>query len=206
MVSRTIAIWRSRHGDPRSPPSPASSSPAPAPSPSRTPTRGARTVRYRRPDDTYDREALDRLAKLFRSRGDGAVHDPVLRLVEILSHVQDLAGAEHLVLLSGYRSPDYNQTLKGAARASMHTEGLAADIGLAKPRSCPSRPSGTACARSSAAAPATTAATPTCTSTSAARASGRRPRHAWTRTSPAGTPAFSPAPSTTAMRRASASS
>jgi uncharacterized protein YcbK (DUF882 family) len=90
------------------------------------------TVRYRRPDDTYDPAALDRLANLFRSRGDGAVHAPVLRLVEVLSHVQHLAGADHLVLFSGYRSPDYNKTLKGAASASMHTEGLAADIGLAK--------------------------------------------------------------------------
>ena len=88
---------------------------------------------YRRPDNTYDAEALDRLANLFRSRGDGAVHEPVLRLVEILSHVQDLAGTNHLLLYSGYRSPDYNQTLKGAARASMHTEGLAADVGIAKP-------------------------------------------------------------------------
>ena len=91
------------------------------------------TVRYRRPDNTYDPEALDRLANLFRSRGDGAVHDPVLRLVEVLSHVQHLAGTDHLILFSGYRSPDYNQSLKGAARASMHTEGLAADIGFAKP-------------------------------------------------------------------------
>ena len=96
-------------------------------------TRERVTVRYRRPDNTYDREALDRLANLFRSRGDGAVHDPVLRLVEVLSHIQDLAGTDHLVLVSGYRSPGYNQNLKGAARASMHTEGLAADIGLAKP-------------------------------------------------------------------------
>lgn len=91
-------------------------------------------IRYRRPDNTYDPDALDRLARLFRSRGDGAVHDPVLRLVEVLSHVQHLAGADHLVLFSGYRSPDYNQTLTGAARASMHTEGLAADVGLAGAR------------------------------------------------------------------------
>jgi uncharacterized protein YcbK (DUF882 family) len=91
------------------------------------------TVRYRRPDNTYDADALGRLANLFRSRGDGAVHDPVLRLVEVLSHVRDVAGTDHLVLFSGYRSPDYNQSLKGSARASMHTEGLAADIGLAKP-------------------------------------------------------------------------
>jgi uncharacterized protein YcbK (DUF882 family) len=88
------------------------------------------TVRYRRPDNTYDPAALDRLAHVFRS-GDGAVHPPVLRLVEILSHVQHLAGADHLVLFSGYRSPDYNQSLRGAARASMHTEGLAADVAFA---------------------------------------------------------------------------
>lgn len=92
------------------------------------------TVRYRRADDTYDPDALDRLARVFRSRGDGAVHDPALRLVEILSHVQDLSGADHLLLFSGYRSPDYNQTLKGAAKASMHTEGLAADVGFARPK------------------------------------------------------------------------
>jgi uncharacterized protein YcbK (DUF882 family) len=92
------------------------------------------TVHYRRPDETYDPQALDRLASLFRSRGDGAVHEPVLRLVEILSYVQNMSGADHLILMSGYRSPDYNQTLKGAAKASMHTEGLAADISLAKPK------------------------------------------------------------------------
>lgn len=92
------------------------------------------TVHYRRPNETYDPQALDRLANLFRSRGDGAVHDPVLRLVEVLSYVQHMSGADHLVLFSGYRSPDYNQTLKGSAKASMHTEGLAADIGLAKPK------------------------------------------------------------------------
>ena len=89
------------------------------------------TIHYRHPDNTYDPAALDRLALLFRSRGDGAVHDPVLRLVEVLSHVRDVAGTDHLVLFSGYRSPDYNQTLKGSAKASMHTEGLAADVAFA---------------------------------------------------------------------------
>jgi uncharacterized protein YcbK (DUF882 family) len=95
-------------------------------------TRERLAVRYRRLDNTYDPDALARLARLFRSRGDGAVHEPALRLVEVLSHVQRLAGADHLVLYSGYRSPDYNQALTGAARASMHTEGLAADVGFAR--------------------------------------------------------------------------
>lgn len=90
-------------------------------------------VRYRADDGTYDADALDRLARLFRSRGDGAVRPPALRLVEVLAHVQHLSGAEHLVLYSGYRSPDYNRTLQGAAKASMHTEGLAADVGFARP-------------------------------------------------------------------------
>jgi uncharacterized protein YcbK (DUF882 family) len=86
------------------------------------------SVRYRRDDGSYDDPALARIARVFRSSGDGALHDVSLRLIEVLSHVQYVAGVERLVLLSGYRSPGYNETLQGAARASLHTEGLAADL------------------------------------------------------------------------------
>src|SRR5207244_10461498 len=90
------------------------------------------SVRYRRPDGTYDDAALSRLRVLFRSRGDQKEGTVTLRLVELLSRVQALAGGKPLVLLSGYRSPAWNADLKSQGRAvaggSMHTEGLAADL------------------------------------------------------------------------------
>ena len=90
------------------------------------------TVRYRRGDATYDTQAIARIRHLFRSQGDARETDVPLRLVEVLAWLQHTAGGKPLVVLSGYRSPDYNQDLKAQGRAvaggSLHTEGLAADL------------------------------------------------------------------------------
>ena len=67
------------------------------------------TIRYRREDGTYDPDALARLRRVFRSSGDAREQDVSLRLIEVLSHVQKMAGGHPLVLFSGYRSPDYNK-------------------------------------------------------------------------------------------------
>jgi uncharacterized protein YcbK (DUF882 family) len=89
------------------------------------------TVRYRDADSRYDPAALARIRHVFRSR-DGGERDVSLRLIEVLSHLQGLAGGDALRLLSGYRSPAYNEDIrqKGAATAggSLHTEALAADL------------------------------------------------------------------------------
>src|SRR5438876_6832786 len=96
------------------------------------------TVRYRREDGTYDADALARLRRVFRSGGDAREQDVSLRLIEVLSHLQKMAGGHPLVLLSGYRSPTYNQSLKNqgkqVAGGSMHTEGLAADLAFPRPQ------------------------------------------------------------------------
>src|SRR5215470_17854534 len=96
------------------------------------------TVRYRRDDGTYDPDALTRLRRLFRSSGDAREQNVSLRLIEVLSHLQKMAGGHPLVLLSGYRSPTYNQSLKDkgkqVAGGSMHTEGLAADLAFPRPQ------------------------------------------------------------------------
>jgi uncharacterized protein YcbK (DUF882 family) len=92
-------------------------------------------VRYRRSDGAYDAAALATLRRLFRSRGEGAERDPSLRLVEILSMIQGRAGARELRLVSGYRSRAFNEDLRSAGRraagGSLHTEALAADVGVA---------------------------------------------------------------------------
>jgi uncharacterized protein YcbK (DUF882 family) len=90
------------------------------------------TVRYRQSDGSYDAEALARIRHLFRSRGDGREGDVSLRLVELLAYLQEQTGKRPFTLMSGYRSPQWNQDLKDRGRAvaggSLHTEGLAADL------------------------------------------------------------------------------
>jgi uncharacterized protein YcbK (DUF882 family) len=92
-------------------------------------------VRYRRADGTYDPAALARLRHFFRSREDGREGAVSLRLIELLAYVQDHFHPRRMTLLSGYRSPAFNADLraagKKAAQASLHTEGLAADITFA---------------------------------------------------------------------------
>ncbi len=92
-------------------------------------------VQYRRADGTYDAQALRRLRHFFRSHGDGREGDISLRLIELLSFVQERFQPRTMTLVSGYRSPQHNQGIRAggaqAAKASLHTEGLAADLKLA---------------------------------------------------------------------------
>lgn len=91
-------------------------------------------VRFRRTDGTYDASALQQVAHFFRSRGDGAVGPVSLRLVELLSYLQSRYRLREMILLSGYRSPEFNDALgvqgQAVAFASLHTQGLAADLAL----------------------------------------------------------------------------
>jgi uncharacterized protein YcbK (DUF882 family) len=90
------------------------------------------TVRYRDADGHYDPAALARIEHFFRSRADGKSGPLSLRLIELVDFVQDRYRPLRLTLVSGYRSPELNQTLRSAghrvAQASLHTEGLAADL------------------------------------------------------------------------------
>ncbi len=89
-------------------------------------------VRYRKADGTYDQAAIARIRRAFRSSGDDGEGRASLRLIEVLSWVQKTSRVRHLTLMSGYRSPEYNEGLRAkgmrAAGGSLHTEGLAADV------------------------------------------------------------------------------
>jgi uncharacterized protein YcbK (DUF882 family) len=95
-------------------------------------TREKVRVRYREADGTYSADALRKIDALFRSRGDDERTRVSLRLVELIDFLEDREKPRTLLLISGYRSEGYNSALiaRGgqAARASMHTEGLAADL------------------------------------------------------------------------------
>jgi len=89
-------------------------------------------VRYRKADGTYDQAAIARIRRAFRSSGDDGEGRASLRLIEVLSWAQKTSRVRPLTLMSGYRSPDYNEGLRAkgmrAAGGSLHTEGLAADV------------------------------------------------------------------------------
>jgi uncharacterized protein YcbK (DUF882 family) len=89
-------------------------------------------LRYRDAEGRYDPTALARIAQFFRSRSDGRSGPISLRLIELIDYVQDHYRPRRLALVSGYRSPAFNQALRESghrvAQASLHTEGMAADI------------------------------------------------------------------------------
>jgi uncharacterized protein YcbK (DUF882 family) len=89
-------------------------------------------VRYRDADGRYDDAALAAIARFFRSRTDGRSGPLSLRLIELLDYLEDRYRPRRLTLVSGYRSPELNAALRAGGRrvaqASMHTEGLAADV------------------------------------------------------------------------------
>lgn len=89
-------------------------------------------VRYRAADGRYDDAALAAIARFFRSRTDGRSGPMSLRLIELLDYLEDHYRPRRLTLVSGYRSPEFNQALRAGGRrvaeASMHTEGMAADV------------------------------------------------------------------------------
>jgi uncharacterized protein YcbK (DUF882 family) len=91
-------------------------------------------IRYRLQDGTYPEAAAQRIDRLFGIPSGSDEHIS-LRLVSLLDYIEDRY-RRPIDLLSGYRSPDYNQSLRArgrlAARASLHMEGMAADIDLGK--------------------------------------------------------------------------
>lgn len=92
----------------------------------------SKQVRYRLADGSYPAQAQQELRRLFAvpARSEDEIS---LRLISLLDYVEDRY-RRPLVVLSGYRSPEYNDSLRAqgrlAARTSLHTEGMAADIRL----------------------------------------------------------------------------
>jgi uncharacterized protein YcbK (DUF882 family) len=88
-------------------------------------------VQYLGPDGRYDYAAIDDLRRILRCKGDMGEGEITPRFVELLGHLYARTGRP-LTLLSGYRSPSYNEGIRRrgtrAAFGSMHTEGLAADL------------------------------------------------------------------------------
>jgi uncharacterized protein YcbK (DUF882 family) len=91
-------------------------------------------IRYLEKDGSFIPDALYRLNYLFRCHYDGEIKpiDPTLFVLMDRIHTVLGAGKRPLVLISGYRSQEYNRLLRsrgrGVAQQSYHLEGMAADI------------------------------------------------------------------------------
>lgn len=92
------------------------------------------SFRYWQKGKGYDAAVLQKVNQLFGIPA-GSPEKMSLRLIAMLDHLQDHFGGGEINLVSGYRSPTYNDNLrkkgKMAAQTSMHTEALAADIDIA---------------------------------------------------------------------------
>ncbi len=92
-------------------------------------------LRYRQADGAYDYAALQTLNQVLRCCWKNEVTMMDLELIELLDDIQDHFGAEELQVISGYRSPEYNEHLaslgRKVAKGSLHTKGLASDIRIA---------------------------------------------------------------------------
>ncbi len=90
------------------------------------------TVRYRDASGRYDDAAHRQIERFFRSRSDGRSGPIAWRLIELVDFIQDRFTGARMTLVSGYRSPSFNAALRRSGRrvaeASLHTEGLAADL------------------------------------------------------------------------------
>ena len=91
-------------------------------------------VHYRWPDGSYPQDARRQIDRLFGVPSDSADHI-ALRLISFLDYFEDRFH-QPITLISGYRSPEYNENLRAqgrlAAKASLHMEGMAADIQMRK--------------------------------------------------------------------------
>ncbi len=75
-----------------------------------------------------------KICAILRSRGDDKTLAVEKSLIELADHLQDHFGADTVEIISGYRSADFNASLKddgrNVAENSMHIQGKAFDIHL----------------------------------------------------------------------------
>jgi len=90
-------------------------------------------VTYRNASGAYDRQALQDLNRFFRCHETNQTTIMDVRVIEYLSAVdRQLGGDNDIHIISGYRSPEYNERLiqagHGVAKHSYHLSGQAVDF------------------------------------------------------------------------------
>ena len=93
------------------------------------------SVIYRNSFGEYCSEALQAINWIFRCHNTNETTDMDLRVVEYLNRLDNaLGGGNEIQIISGYRSPAYNDELRsrsnGVAKNSLHTKGMAIDLAI----------------------------------------------------------------------------
>ena len=93
------------------------------------------SVNFRKPDGSYDLDALQALNWIMRCRYTNQTTVMDIKTIEYLSLVdKKLGGGNEIHIISGYRSPSFNSLLKQngrhVARHSLHLTGKAIDIAI----------------------------------------------------------------------------
>jgi uncharacterized protein YcbK (DUF882 family) len=93
------------------------------------------SVAFRTPDGAYDPEALNAINRILRCHYTEEVAEIDIRVIEYLNSVDKVLGGNHEIhIISGYRSPAYNDLLRRQGRKvaghSLHMKGKAIDIAI----------------------------------------------------------------------------
>ncbi len=90
------------------------------------------SIIYRDKKGSYDDAALSAFDHLLRCHGGSEKYPMSQKLVELVDYLQDFFGAKEVLVVSGYRTPQYNENLRKTnmrvAHDSLHLRGLAMDI------------------------------------------------------------------------------
>lgn len=90
------------------------------------------SILYRTPNGYYEDAALEAIDHTLRCHGKGEKFPISLKLIELIDHIQDYFRVNTAMVVSGYRSPEYNAALRkrqrNVAHDSLHMQGLAMDI------------------------------------------------------------------------------
>ncbi|MFI5305488.1 MAG: YcbK family protein [Nitrospiria bacterium] len=94
-------------------------------------------VNYRDSNGNYNEESLKELNYFLRCHYTQKIITIDIRVIEFLNLVhKNIGGKEEIEVISGYRSPEYNNLLikegRGAAKHSLHLQGKAIDIRMPK--------------------------------------------------------------------------
>ncbi len=86
-------------------------------------------------DGCYDENELGRINYILRCHYTNAVKPIKLKVIDLLCDIKDrLAPGKEIAIISGYRSPEYNEYLRQLGRhvaaGSLHMTGLAIDFAI----------------------------------------------------------------------------
>lgn len=92
------------------------------------------SVQFRKKNGSFDEEALKLVNYTLRCRKTHRITEISADLLELVDQIQDHFGGGAVQVISAYRSPELNESLRhqgrGVAKRSLHMAGMAMDIRL----------------------------------------------------------------------------